>query len=329
MWLRPGTSGRTIAGLPRHEPMTSRTRLFESPAGLVERVDYCSRSRRWLSAEHFSPHFQVAFPYRGAFVWHVGDDAVMSDPNQILFIKGGEPFRVEEHRPDGFGEVIITPSDSTLRDVAAADGFDGDRHPLFAVRRRRATPELQRRCIEFLHRAGNGCALELGANEALIALLRDALRMKALWPVASPQTRRLIRRAKEYLDARFTQRVQLSEVSAAVGASPAYLTDVFRRVEGISLQRYAIQLRLARALIELPHAPDITRLALDLGFSSHSHFTLAFRRGFGCTPSQFRGLTRPRLAHLAFPPGQMRVRERGMLQNKSDAIQDDADAMVR
>jgi AraC-like DNA-binding protein len=27
-------------------------------------------------------------------------------------------------------------------------------------------------------------------------------------------------------------------------------------------------------------------LALDLGFSSHAHFTQAFRREFGCAPSQ-------------------------------------------
>jgi len=45
-------------------------------------------------------------------------------------------------------------------------------------------------------------------------------------------------------------------------------------------------------LIDLPSADDLTSLALDLGFSSHSHFTLAFRRAFGCTPSQFRSTTR-------------------------------------
>src|SRR5262249_19539691 len=73
-----------------------------------------------------------------------------------------------------------------------------------------------------------------------------------------------------------------------VGASSAYLTDVFSRFEGISLHRYVTQLRLARALIELPEAGNLTTLALDLGFSSHSHFTLAFRRAFGCTPSAFR-----------------------------------------
>ena len=35
-----------------------------------------------------------------------------------------------------------------------------------------------------------------------------------------------------------------------------------------------------------------TVLALDLGFSSHSHFTAAFRRMFQCTPSEFRESTR-------------------------------------
>jgi AraC-like DNA-binding protein len=46
-------------------------------------------------------------------------------------------------------------------------------------------------------------------------------------------------------------------------------------------------LGLARALAELPHADDLTALALDLGFSSHSHFSAVFRRTFGLTPSRF------------------------------------------
>jgi AraC family transcriptional regulator len=70
------------------------------------------------------------------------------------------------------------------------------------------------------------------------------------------------------------------------------LTDAFRRVEGTPLHRYLTRLRLARALDELPHAEDLTQLALDIGFSSHSHFTAAFRRAFGCTPSEFRQTTR-------------------------------------
>jgi AraC-like DNA-binding protein len=103
-----------------------------------------------------------------------------------------------------------------------------------------------------------------------------------------------VRRAKEFLEAEFPNRILLADIGRAVGASPVYLTDLFRRVEGTSLYQYLIQLRLAHALAELPHANDLTALALDVGFSSHSHFSATFRSTFGSTPSRFRQSTRPR-----------------------------------
>jgi AraC family transcriptional regulator len=270
-----------------NDMLTARTCLFESTTGLVERVE-CSDSRR-PGPEDFSPEFQIAFPYRGAFVWHVGLDWVVSDPNQVLFIKGGESFRIGNHPPDGFAEMIITPNQSRLRELVEAAGFDLERHPLFAARSRRATPALQRRCAAFVQQlAGDEGDGALRADESLVDLMRHALAMEPPRGMASPHTRRLIRRAKEYLDAHFTERVRLSDVADAAGASPAYLTDVFSRFEGISLHRYVMQLRLARSLVELPHAADLTTLALELAFSSHSHFTFAFRRAFGCTPSEYR-----------------------------------------
>src|SRR6185436_35916 len=110
----------------------------------------------------------------------------------------------------------------------------------------------------------------------------------------SVATRRLIARTKEFVVGNLGEPFRLGAVATSVGASPAYLTDVFRRCEGLPLHRYTVQLRLARALDELPRAADLTQLALDLGFSSHSHFTAAFRRAFDCTPSEFRELTRKR-----------------------------------
>ena len=127
----------------------------------------------------------------------------------------------------------------------------------------------------------------------MLALLRSAFTERGLRDQPNgARTARLIRRTKEFLGATLSDRLQLAEISRAVGASPAYLTDVFSRVEGTPLHQYLIRLRLARALVDLPHTDDLTALALDLGFSSHSHFSLVFRRAFGCTPSEFRTTTR-------------------------------------
>ena len=63
---------------------------------------------------------------------------------------------------------------------------------------------------------------------------------------------------------------------------------MFQQVEGLPLYRYQLRLRLARALDLLAEYDDLTALGLDLGFSSHSHFSAAFRQAYGRSPSAFR-----------------------------------------
>jgi hypothetical protein len=90
-------------------PRTARTRIFESAFATVDNLQ-CAGVRREPQSEGFSPEFQVCLPYRGLFIWHVGDDDVVGDANQVLFVSGGEPYRVTEPTPDGYGELIVTPT---------------------------------------------------------------------------------------------------------------------------------------------------------------------------------------------------------------------------
>lgn len=268
-----------------------RTRLLELSMGLVENL----RRRgvhRHRTPEDLSPQFQVCLPYRGLFVWHVGRDDVVADPNQVLYVSGGESYQLSEPLPGGYAELIVTPNPEVLTDITHASETHLLHHPLFRRRSRRADIGLLSLRARLLHWANRGDWDEMAAEELVLALLRSALDVEpALCEPATP-TRRLIRRAKEFIEAHLSRPIRLRDVAAAVGASPSYLTDVFRRVEGVPLHRYLTQLRLARALVELAHADDLTTLALDLGFSSHSHFAAAFRCAFGCTPSQFRESTR-------------------------------------
>jgi AraC-like DNA-binding protein len=111
---------------------------------------------------------------------------------------------------------------------------------------------------------------------------------------ATISKRILIERVQHHLRRHADRRIRLAELSRAVGASPAYLAEVFREVVGIPLYRYQLELRLARARELLGTQDDLARLALDLGFSSHSHFSTAFRHRFGDTPARVRARVRSR-----------------------------------
>jgi AraC-like DNA-binding protein len=275
----------------------SRTRLLQSSLGLVEDLSSPGMTLR-KSAEGFSPDFQVCLPYRGLFIWHVGGDDVVGDPNQVLFVAGGESFFLSQPHSTEYAELIVTPDRSLLEEVTARRGRSISTHPLFRRRSRRIGFELQRLRARFLQSAIAMDASEPALEEWMVTLLRAALDDEPQHREPSRATRALIRRTKEFLEANLSAAIRLADVARAVGASPAYLTDVFRRVEGIPLHGYLTQLRLARALAELPDANDLTTLAFSLGFSSHSHFTAAFRRAFDCTPSEFRQSTRATVSRI-------------------------------
>lgn len=283
--------GRPAA--PEAGRAAARARLFDLPVALVENVRG-GGPRGQTSDERFSPQFQLTLPHRGIFVWHVAGEEVVGDANQVLFVTGGEPYRLSQPVNGGFEELVITPGVEVLAEIAGVDEGRLAAHAWFRRRRRAASARLQSFRARFLHWACHGLEVDdLAAEERVIAILSDALDASAPRGLpAGSKTARSIRRAKEFLEAHMASPIRLSDVGRAAGASPAYLTNMFGRVEGMSLHQYLNRLRLARALVELPHADDLTTLAFDTGFSSHSHFTAAFRRAYGLTPSEFRRIAR-------------------------------------
>jgi AraC family transcriptional regulator len=268
----------------------SRSVLIDSGIALVE--DWATKNVPLTkSAEDYSPKPQICFPYRGVFIWHVGFEEIVGDANQILFIAPAEEFRVSQLHKEGCGELIVTPRPDPVDELMGS--FERPcAHPLFRRRCRRSDPAIQRASARFRQLVRGGELDGLAADEMLLELLVSALQRRDRDEALHPDTRRLVDRAKAFLGCYWDRAVRLADIASAIGTSAAYLTNSFRRAEGVPLHGYLVQLRLAQALIEIPHSNDLTELALRMGFSSHSHFTAAFRKSFGCTPSAFRQSTR-------------------------------------
>jgi AraC family transcriptional regulator len=129
----------------------------------------------------------------------------------------------------------------------------------------------------------------LEAESLALTLVHRALGLRTTHAAgASVGRQRLVDRIKLVLAGDVARRWTLTAIAAEAHCSAVYLTQVFQQVEGLPLYRYQLRLRLARALDLLAHYDDLTALGLDLGFSSHSHFSAAFRQAYGRSPSEFR-----------------------------------------
>ena len=95
------------------------------------------------------------------------------------------------------------------------------------------------------------------------------------------------------LTSRFAERLTVEDLSRSMHVSPYHLTRVFRRHTGTGLHEYLNQLRLRAALERIRDGQDdLASLAIEVGFSSHSHLSANFRRAFGCPPSRDRAAVR-------------------------------------
>ncbi len=249
----------------------------------------CSGTCRRKSAEECTTHTHLVFPYRGAYVRHVGHTATVAEPNQVLFFNEEEPYRVSHPIAGGDANLSIRINPSALLELIPAPYLRGESHTALNRSRLRIDARTQALMAWLRHSLARGVIETLEAETLTLTLVRRALGERTSHAAASTVGRqKLVDRAKLVLSSDLGRRWTLAEIAIEVGVSPVYLTQVFQQVEGLPLYRYQLQLRLARALDLLGEYLDLTVLALDLGFSSYSHFSSTFKQAYGQTPLEFQ-----------------------------------------
>jgi AraC-like DNA-binding protein len=263
--------------------LITRTTVVDTDALRVELLR-CRLGREPI--ESYTTARQVLLPLGGAFHWQIGRTERFVDGNQVAFIADDEVSRDSHPIPTVVTCLLISVPAPTAQ-LLWSTGGPADP---FRLRTALASSRLQASYAWYAAAARSRGAVEpLVWEEHAIELLgmATACARRTSSEPSPGAAGRLAARAKRLLGDR-DRPLALTAVAATLGVSPTYLTDAFRRAEGIPLVRYQLRLRLLRALAELPHAGDLTALALDLGFASHSHFSTAFRAAIGMTPSQYR-----------------------------------------
>ncbi len=279
--------------------------------------DYCCHAGRGgPAAEESSQANHVVLMRHGAFCKHFGARNVTADVNQAVFFSRGASYRVSHPGECGDRGTVFALSPRVLNDIVRELDPSVDDRPErpFSFVTGPCDTTLFWRHRELVLRLENAASRPLEpiwADVTALQLVAEVLEaaFAATGGCGRAPGRSLRRRregtdaahvdraeaARTYLARRLSERITLHDVARAVHASPFHLARVFQQRTGLPVHRYLTRLRLRASLERLAGGTeDITVIALDLGFSSHSHFTDAFRKEFGRTPSDVRKRSRDR-----------------------------------
>ncbi len=146
-------------------------------------------------------------------------------------------------------------------------------------------------------RAITGFLQSLHQTELALHLLRRALE-KILVPfdtcpvpacrfLAYDSEREKISEARHILDTQYEQSLTIKELSRKVAMNECYLKKGFKALTGKTIHEYQRELRISKAkqLLAQP-GYSVSDVAAELGFSSISHFSTAFKKATGLKPCE-------------------------------------------
>jgi AraC family transcriptional regulator len=288
-----------IDNTPWNRPGISIDWLFRSPAFGITRWDCAAAGQRSLSAERAHEWHVVSFVHSGAFVLHVQGRSELIDPTAVLLYNPRAPY--QSSHPFGccdHGSAIAVRRDALLDVMRRQDPASEERSAaLFTASHVRGLSRVwmrQRLLVERLRgsAAQDPLAFEAAVLDLLGEIAAEHARLRGLPPPpaeSSRARRRYVEDAKALLQERFHEKLHLDDISRALYVSTFHLCRLFKEETGMPIHHYLTRLRLRESVEPvLAGRVDLGGLALDLGFSSHSHFTAAFRKEFGVSPREVR-----------------------------------------
>jgi AraC family transcriptional regulator len=225
----------------------------------------------------------LVFPREAVTITHADRTPIVADPSVVMIYNCGQRYTRRVISPIGDRCEWFAYPTETVVEAARANAIDvrDEERPFGELSHAPSTP----RCYMLARIAFEHAEL---VDEVTAILLDEVLRGRAERPVLSLAHVELADAIRRWLAVRYAERRTLAEIANAHGVSVFHLARVFRQASGRSIHAYRTELRLRAALERLADGDDVSTVAFELGFSSHSHFTSAFRRAFDTRPMQLR-----------------------------------------
>jgi AraC-like DNA-binding protein len=128
------------------------------------------------------------------------------------------------------------------------------------------------------------------------------LRGAILAPVSTVHPVRHLLRAKDVIDARYREPLDVRRLARAAHLSPAHFSREFRQAFGEPPHQYLLTRRLERAAALLRNTDrSVSDICFLVGLRSVGSFTSSFGRVYGLSPTAYRAAHPPAITRARLP----------------------------
>lgn len=240
----------------------------------------------------------IVFPRTSVTITHAGKEPVVANPNTVMFYNDGQIYSRDKLSDKGDLCEWFGFDSKLVADAIRSFDAHVDNHPFQPFQFSHGLCDttsylLQRLIVDYIlgTRQPDQLFIEETVMQILNRVIENSYRQRGVCPCKNKVSQELgiVDAIQKILAIRFEQNPSLEQIATQLNYSPFHLCRIFRKHTGQSIRQYLNQLRLRVSLEYVTQAnTDLTRLALEMGFSSHSHFTEAFRKTFGTPPSTLR-----------------------------------------
>ena len=231
------------------------------------------------------------FPKNGIWIQHEYQDAYVSDTSLVNFYNADQVYWRNDIHPDGDNCHWFSIQPSILCEILGLSDHEREIFKFQNMACNRETFIEHLRILDLLD--ADVSDEQLRVEEQVLGLFKSLIKpifeehKKPLLIKESHRT--LIERVKQSLQESLDSNISLQQLASEHHVSPFHLSRLFKKVCGYGISTYRNQQRMRAAAIRISAGEnDLATLALNLGYSSHSHLTSAFRQYYGCPPRHFQ-----------------------------------------
>lgn len=251
----------------------------------------------WTTRHQHSAQMEITVLLKGSQVYEVDGQEYTLRGNQFLVLPANVVHCAKEN--PHMSTFVYFQIDTAIAEPLLSLGADHS-HQLVAALREMplsvytSTPTINSLVVRAFEHLLSADPLSWYTTQSLLASVLHLMLCQHQVDLSPLKAASFADKVTRYIEANITQRITIEEMAKALAYSPTYMKKHFVHIFGMTPHHYITKKKIDAATKLLRAGHSVTYTAMELSFSSSTHFSTVFKRHMLVSPKAYCASIQPK-----------------------------------